>query len=115
MRARIIGDNRKNVQNDPTGISPVNNQKTQFLKHVLTRISLVMLYMHKLQIMTSIDKKYYDNLTDVKPAPVNGAKTYIQRIGMPQGPLNVKYVLSPNGTDDIRRMQRKRLSHSGGR
>jgi hypothetical protein len=82
---------------------------------VLTRISLVMLYMHKLQIMTSIDKKYYDNLTDVKPAPVNGAKTYIQRIGMPQGPLNVKYVLSPNGTDDIRRMQRKRLSHSGGR
>ena len=98
MKAKIIEDNKNNVQNDTTGISPIDNQKIQNLQDVLIRISLVMLYIHKLQIMTFIDKKYYNDIKDIMPAPINGAKTYNQRIGAPHGSMNVKYVFSPNGT-----------------
>src|SRR6476620_6397184 len=50
------------------------------LQEVLSRLSSTILYIHKLQIWTCIDSKYYDEL-DLKPAePVNKAKIYEVRI-----------------------------------
>ncbi len=70
MKARMIEDNKNNVHNDNTGISPIDNQKIQSLKDVLILISLVMLYIHNLQILIYVDKKYYEDITDIKPAPI---------------------------------------------
>ncbi len=98
MKARIIEDNKNNVQNDTTGISPIDNQKIQNLHDWLRQVSQVMLYVHKLQIRTCVSKECYDDLKDIMPAPINGAKTYDQRIGQVQHTPNVKYVISPNGT-----------------
>ena len=68
------------------------------LQELLSRLSSGILYIHKLQIQTSIDKKYYDEL-DLKPAdPVNKAKIYEVRIDQEHGPPNLKFVISSNGT-----------------
>src|SRR6476659_11378716 len=68
------------------------------LQELLSRLSSGILYIHKLQIQTSIDKKYYDE-RDLKPAdPVNKAKIYEVRIDQEHGPPNLKFVISSNGT-----------------
>ena len=96
MQAKIIEDNKNNVQNDTTGIGLLDNQKIQNLQDWLRQVSQVMLYIHKLQIRTCVGKEYYDDLTDIKPAPVNGAKTYEQRIGQSHAPQNVDIVILAN-------------------
>ncbi len=48
-------------------------QKIQFLQDILSKLSTVYLYIHKLQIRTNINKEYYNDI-DIKPDPVNGAK-----------------------------------------
>jgi hypothetical protein len=52
MKAKIIEDNKNNVQNDTTGIGLLDNQKIQNLQDWLRQVSQVMLYIHKLQIRT---------------------------------------------------------------
>ncbi len=112
MKSKIIEDNKKNVQSDTTGlgldltpsssvssfITFIDQQKIQNLQDILSRLSLSILYIHKLQIWTCIDKKYYADIKDIKPDPVNGAKIYEQRIGQSQGHPNLKFIVSPNGT-----------------
>lgn len=49
---------QNNVQNGITEIYLIDNQKIQNLKDVLIFISLVMLYIHNLQILIYVDKKY---------------------------------------------------------
>jgi len=98
MKAKIIEDNKNNVQNDITGNSLLEHQKIQYLQDKLSLISQVLLYIHKLQIRTSIDKKYYEDIKDVIPAPQSGAKTINQWIGHANGRLNVKFMIYPNGT-----------------
>ena len=58
----------------------------------------MLLYIHKLQILTRIDKKYYEDIKDVKPASHSGAKTFTQWIGHDNRLLNVKFIITPNGT-----------------
>ena len=80
----------------PRGIGLLDNQKIQNLQDWLRQVSQVMLYIHKLQIRTCVGKEYYADLTDIKPAPVNGAKTYEQRIGQSHAPQNVDIVILAN-------------------
>jgi hypothetical protein len=125
MKARVIESKRNNVQIDTTGygstfvsssLSPsslsayssshsssppfsyIDQQKAQHVQDILYRLSSVHLYIHKLQIQTCINKEYYDDIKDIKPDLVNGAKIYEQRIGQSQGHPNLKFIISPNGT-----------------
>ena len=69
MKARIIEDNKNNVQNGTTGISPIEQQKMQTFSELLTQLaSPSLLYTHKLQIRTRINKEHYDELS----LPVKG-------------------------------------------
>jgi hypothetical protein len=84
-----------------TGLRPDEAQKAIYFQHLhdmFTKVSQVMLYIHKAHIKISIDRKHYDATKDANPAPVNGAKVFRQRIGQAQDPSNVKYSISPNGT-----------------
>ncbi len=111
MKAKIIEDNKNNVQNDTTGLSPIDNQKIQYLKDVLILISLVMLYIHNLQILVYVDKKYFDDLKDIKPAPINGAKTQSKN-GLASGIFECEIcLLSQRSRNDIRNVQRKSGSY----
>jgi vacuolar-type H+-ATPase subunit C/Vma6 len=49
------------------------------VKEVLDLFSFAIFYIHKLQIETKIDKKYYEELKDVKPEYINKSKIYGQR------------------------------------
>ena len=107
MKTMIINSRRNNVLKDTTGIgqkqihpfsSPINQLKTLNLQQLLARLSSAILYIHKLQIWTSIDKKYYEDLKDAKPDSINKAKVYEERIGQAHGSPNVKFIVSPNGT-----------------
>jgi hypothetical protein len=72
--------------------------KSSNLQEVLSRLSSSILYIHKPQIWTCIDAKYYDEL-DLKPAdPVNKAKIYEAWIDQERGLPNVKFIISSNGT-----------------
>jgi hypothetical protein len=98
IKTKIVEDNKKKVQIDTTGSNLLDTQKIQYLQDIFCRLSQCILYIHKLQIETKVDKNYYNELTDVKPEPVNKFKIYMQRIGQDHGPPNVKYIVSPNGT-----------------
>jgi hypothetical protein len=109
LESRIIELRSKNVQIDTTGVglsqrpssltTTIGQMKASNLQEALSRLSSSILYIHKLQIQTSIeDKKYYDEL-DIMPAdPVNQAKIYEVRIDQSLGMPNVKFIISPNGT-----------------
>jgi hypothetical protein len=72
--------------------------KASILQEVLSLLSAsTILYIHKLQIQTSIDKKYYDEL-DLKSEPVNKAKIYEARIDQERSLPNLKFIISSNGT-----------------
>lgn len=95
---------RKNVQVNPTGVTPSKHplsngleaQKAQNFLDILVRLSFALRYIHKLQLMLSIKKEYYTTLErDSKPK--NKAKPYEERIGR----TLTRYVYSPNGTVEI--------------
>jgi hypothetical protein len=48
MKARIIGDNKNNVQNSTTGIGLLEQQKIQSLQDGLRQVSQAMLHIHTL-------------------------------------------------------------------
>lgn len=76
--------------------SSLEGQKAQSFLDVLLHIPFVPLYMHKLQLMTCIDKEYYNHLPQ-KEVPINKAKCHEENIGR----RHVKYTLYPNGTVEI--------------
>jgi hypothetical protein len=98
MKAKIIEDNKKNILRDTTEIGLIGQQKIQYLKDNLMFVSSSsFLYIHKIQIETIVDKKYYDDIL-ITPEPVNNCKIWWERIGQPQHTPNVNYVIYPTGT-----------------
>jgi hypothetical protein len=111
---------RKNVQVQPTGVSlskgslnphssssssyssrhslsdNLEHQKAQSFLDVLAHLPFAPLYIHKLQLMLSIDKQYYKELAQ-KEGHINRAKPYEEIIGR----RHVTYTFSPNGTVGI--------------
>ena len=112
LRAKIIEDlkKRENVPIKPTGVNlfssasysvaPLSNafehQKAQSFLEVLAKLPFAPLYMHKIQLMLSIDKEYYAALKQ-DPRPKNKAKLYEENIGK----RRVRYTFSPNGTVQV--------------
>ena len=85
MRARIIGDNKNNVQNGTQGTSPIDTQARNNLAFILNQLAPSQLHIHKLQIRTRINKEHYNGLN----LPAKGrskAKFHLERINQPQGP-----------------------------
>jgi len=106
MKSQIIESRKNNVLQGTTEVSisrglsfltTIDKLKVSNLQEVLSLLSSSILYIHKLQIQTSIDKKYYNEL-DLKPEPVNKAKIYEARIDQERGPPNLKFIISSNGT-----------------
>ena len=62
MKAKVIESKRNKVLKDTTGITTLETHKIQYLQEWLIKLSDVMLYIHKLQIKTAIDKENYDLL-----------------------------------------------------
>ena len=105
---------RKNVQVQPTGVNlskgslnpssssrhplsdNLEHQKAQSFLDVLAHLPFAPLYIHKLQLMLSIDKQYYKELAQ-KEGHINRAKPYEEIIGR----RHVTYTFSPNGTVEI--------------
>ncbi|MGN6708101.1 MAG: hypothetical protein ACTHKF_01995 [Candidatus Nitrosocosmicus sp.] len=67
------------------------------LQQILSLISPSILYIHKLQIQTTVDQKYYNDLK-LKPEPVNNAKIYEVSIDQAHSKPNLKFVISSYGT-----------------
>jgi hypothetical protein len=74
----------------------LENQKAQSFLDVLLHIPFVPLYIHKLQLMTHIDKEYYNELSQ-KEGRINRAKRHEEIIGR----RHVNYTFSPNGSIEI--------------
>jgi hypothetical protein len=72
------------------------HQKAQSFLDVLVQLPFAALYIHKLQLMLSIDKQYYKELAQ-KEGHINRAKTHEEIIGR----RHVTYTFSPNGTVEI--------------
>ncbi len=129
IKSDIVEDLKKrsrNVQVEPTGSSlynisnPSNQsnfpdrgdalsnvvgyQKAQSFLEVLIQLPYTQLHIHKLQLMLSIDKNYYQDLTN-KAASINRAKLHEENIGR----RHVTYTFSPNGRVQIA-IRRQRYS-----
>ena len=74
----------------------LEHQKAQSFLDVLVQLPFSALYIHKLQLMLSIDKQYYKELAQ-KEGHINRAKPYEEIIGR----RHVTYTFSPNGTVGI--------------
>ncbi len=95
MKTQIIGNRKNNVQINTTEISTQNQHKVTHLQELLAQLSLILLYIHKLQLKTAIARENYDLLN----LPTIGiAKVHRERIGQAQGPHNVEYHIHTNGT-----------------
>ena len=95
----------------PSSLTAIDRVKVSNLQQVLSRLSSAILYIHRLQIQTSMDKKYYDEL-DLKPAdPVNKAKIYEARIDQSSGlqQFKIHYIFQWY-CDDLYYMQRASVS-----
>jgi len=95
MKSRVIESRRNNVLKDTTGTTTLETQKIQYLQDWLVKLSDVMLYIHKLQLQTKIDKENYDLLNLDKHGI---AKVHKEKIGQTNAPHNVEYQLHTNGT-----------------
>jgi hypothetical protein len=95
---------KENVLIQPTGMTystfPLFNafqlQKAKNFLDILLRLPFVHPYIHKVQLVLSIDKEYYTTL-EQESRPRNKAKIYEEYIGK----TLTKYTYSPNGTVEI--------------
>ena len=71
----------------------LENQKAQSFLDVLLQLPFEPLYIHKLQLILTIDKQYYKELAQ-KEGHINRAKRHEENIGK----SHVTYTFSPNGT-----------------
>jgi len=74
----------------------LENQKAQSFLDVLIHLPFVPLHIHKLQLMLSMDKKYYQTLTN-KAEPINRSKRHEENIGR----RHVTCTFSPKGRVEI--------------
>ncbi len=100
MKARIIEDNKNNVSNGTTGSGPclVDIQRIRSFQGMMCLYSMIMLYIHKIQMMTSIDRRYYKEILNAVSQSPAKKIVYDERIGQRHGPPNVRYILHGNGT-----------------
>jgi hypothetical protein len=77
------------------GIGTQNKHKVTHFRELLSQLALTLLYIHKLQLKTRIDKEYHDL---VKLPKVGIAKVHCERMGQAHGPPNVEYRIHTNGT-----------------
>jgi hypothetical protein len=95
----VIIENRKNnnVLKDTTGSSTdlFDLEKSQILKEWFLKISETKLYIHKLQLQTTIDKENYELLSHLPK--VGNYRVHYERIGNVKG-YNVEYHIYTNGT-----------------
>ena len=108
IKADIIEDfkKRENELIGATGVNlsisadPISNavgyQKAQNFLDVLTQLPFFPLHIHRLLLKLSIDKEYYQTLTQ-KAALINRAKRFEEPIGR----RYVTYTFSPNGRVEI--------------
>lgn len=101
----------KNIPIQPTGVNPTSNspsspthpvsnamqhQKAQSFLDILMHLAYTPLYIHKVQLMLSIDKQYYRELCKDERHK-NRAKIQEELIGR----RRVTYTISPKGTVEI--------------
>lgn len=107
IKADIIQDikKRKNVLVQPTGVNlskgtliynKLEYQRARSFLDVLVLLPFAPLYIHKLQLITFVNKQYYSDLTQ-NESSINRAKTHEEIIGR----RFVTYTFSPNGTVQI--------------
>jgi len=86
-----------NLSNHDNALSnALGYQKAQSFLDVLINLPFTPLLIHKLQLMLSIDKEYYQILAN-KEEPINRAKRHEEHIGR----RHVTYTFSPNGRVQI--------------
>lgn|GEM_PF-609570 len=83
---------RDNNNEDPLELARAEN-----FHDVLKSLPFVCRGIHKIQLMTSINKEYYNDLDRIRARPVNRAKIHQENIGN----RRVIYTFSPNGTVEI--------------
>ncbi len=96
MKAKIIEDNENNVLKDTTGVNPVEEGAMENMTFVLNQLGTCGLYIHKLQMKTSVNKKHYSEISSVKSNGV--AKIHYERIREHRGKPEVEYKIYSNGT-----------------
>ncbi len=94
LKTKIIESRNNNVQKDTTVdmVSPIALQKAHNFRELLTQLALYLLYIHKLQIWTSIPKENYE-LIDWS-CRKGAAKAITERIGI----HTVEFHIHPNGS-----------------
>ena len=95
--SNLSNPNPSNLINCSNAISnTLGCQKAQSFLDVLIQLPFTQLHIHRLQLMLSIDKEYYQILAK-KAASVNRAKRYEEHVGR----RHVSYTFSPNGRIEI--------------
>jgi hypothetical protein len=94
IRSTLTASNLSNHGNALSNV--LEHQKAQSFLEVLILLPFAPLHIHKLQLTLSIDKKYYQELTN-KAEPINLAKRFKEHIGQ----RYVIYTFSPNGRVQI--------------
>jgi hypothetical protein len=89
--------NLSNLSNHGDALSnPIGYQKAKSFLDVLIHLPFTQLHIHKLQLILSIGREYYQELSN-KSSPINRAKRHEENIGR----RHVTYTFSPNGRVEI--------------
>ncbi|MFY9966043.1 MAG: hypothetical protein WAK50_09925 [Nitrososphaeraceae archaeon] len=76
---------------------PLELAKAENFQDILKSLPFISRYIHKIHLMTSINKEYYNDLDRIRPRAVNRAKIHQENVGN----RRVTYAFSPNGTVEI--------------
>jgi hypothetical protein len=92
-KTKLVERLKKNVLKDTTGyIDPLGDQKADNFSQALAMLGPSLLFIHKLQLWTTIDLEKVDPSETFKSKPLPWSFT--DRIGI----YDVKYVIHPNGS-----------------
>jgi hypothetical protein len=93
VRVGATVSNLSNLSNHGDALSnAIGYQKAKSFLDILIHLPFTQLHIHKLQLILSIDREYYQELSN-KAAPINRAKRHEEIIGR----RHVTYTFSPNG------------------
>jgi hypothetical protein len=92
-KTKIIERSRNNVLKDTTEyIDPLGNQKVENFTQALALLGPCLLFIHKIQLWTSVDLEKVDPSEIFKSKPL--PRSFTERIGL----YDVKYEISQNGS-----------------
>jgi hypothetical protein len=90
-KTKLVERLKKNVLKDTTGyIDPLGHQKAENFTQALAMLGPSILYIHKLQLWTSIDLKKFNPFEEVNLLP----RSFTERIGL----YDVQFTIHPNGS-----------------